>query len=63
MRKVTALLAPVRDALGVELNPYVISEGEFRERLASGNHFLREVMASEKLFLKGGHDALKSMER
>jgi DNA-binding transcriptional ArsR family regulator len=62
LRKVTALLAPVRDALGVELNPYVISEGEFKERLASGNHFIKEVMASGKLFLKGGPDELKSME-
>ncbi len=63
LRKVTALLAPVRDALGVELNPYVISEGEFKERLASGNHFLGEVMASAKLFLKGGALELEAMER
>lgn len=63
LRKVTALLAPVRDALGVELNPYVISEGEFKERLASGNHFLKEVMASQKVFLKGDAHELEAKER
>lgn len=62
LRKVTALLSPVRDTLGVELNPYVITEEEFRNRLATGNHFLSEVMASKKVFLKGGPDELKAME-
>ena len=62
LRKVTALLAPVRDALGVELNPYVISEGEFKERLASGNHFLKEILASQKVFLKGDAHELEAME-
>ncbi len=63
LRKMTALLAPVRDALGVELNPYVISEGEFKERLASGNHFLREILTSQKVFLKGNAHELEAMER
>ena len=62
LRKVTALLSPVHDALGVELNPYVITEGELKGRLASGNHFLKDVMVSEKLFLKGGPNELKAME-
>ena len=63
LRKVTALLAPVRDAMGVELNPYVVDEREFRSRLASRNHFLEEILASPKVFLKGGDDELKAMER
>ncbi len=63
LRKVTALLSQVRDAMGVEHNPYVISEGEFKERFASGNHFLKEVMASPKLFVKGDSNELEAMER
>ena len=63
LRKVTSLLSPVRDALGVELNPYVISERELKQRLASGNHFLEEILASPTIFLKGGLDELKAMER
>lgn len=62
LRKVTAMLSPVRDAIGVELNPYVIDENEFRGRLASGNHFLADVMSSPKIFLKGSQDELKAME-
>ena len=63
LRKVSSLLSPLRDALGVELNPYVITESEFKERLAHGDHFLREVVSAPKIFVKGDEDGLKAMER
>lgn len=63
LRRVTALLSPVRDTIGVELNPYVITEKEVRNRLASGDHFLKEVLSSPKIFLKGGDDELAELER
>lgn len=63
LRKASAILAPVRDALGVELNPYVITRDELSKRIAAGDHFLKEVMVSPKVFVKGGEDELAAMER
>ncbi len=57
------MLSPVRDTIGVELNPYVITAIEVRNRLASGDHFLKEVLSSPKIFLKGGDDELAELER
>lgn len=61
LRQTSARLAPVRDRLGVEINPYVVTCGEFRRRLADGDHFIQEVLARPKVFLKGGTDELGAM--
>jgi len=37
-------LGPGEKTLGWEINPTVFAVGEFRSKLASGNHFLRSVM-------------------
>ena len=63
LRKTAARLAPVRERLGVEINPYVITREEFRRRFAAGDHFIREVAAGPKAFLKGGADELGAMEK
>lgn len=63
LRKTAARLAPVRDKLGVEINPYVVTREEFRRRWAAGDHFIREVAAGPKVFLKGGADELGTMEK
>lgn len=62
LRRASAILSPVRDTIGVELNPYVITREEFTKRIAAGDHFLTEVMVSPKVFLKGGKDELAAME-
>lgn len=61
LRQTSARLAAVRDGLGVEINPYVVTRAEFRRRLAAGDHFIREVLAQPKVFLKGGADELGAM--
>jgi predicted nucleotidyltransferase len=61
LRKTSARLATARERLGVEINPYVVSRGEFRRRFAAEDHFIREVMAQPKVFLKGGADELGAM--
>ncbi len=63
LRKISALLSPVRDVLGVELNPYAITGDEFKKRRRNGDHFLADVLSSPKIFLKGGEDELTAMER
>lgn len=53
LRKVSARAGEVATKVGIEVNPYVIAHEEFGRRVASGDHFLGEVMASPKIFLKG----------
>ena len=58
LRKTAARTGEVANRIGVEVNPYVISAAEFKRRISAGDHFLREVMASSKIFLKGDEDEL-----
>ena len=58
LRKTAARAGEVANRLGIEVNPYVISAAEFKRRISAGDHFLCEVMASPKIFLKGGEDEL-----
>ena len=61
LRTTAGRLAGLRDKLGVEINPYVVTREEFSRRLAAGDHFIREVVAGPKIFLKGGADGLGTM--
>ena len=63
LREVSALLAPIREKIPVELNPYVISREEFVRRVTDGDHFLNEVLTSPKIFLKGDANGLGAMVR
>ncbi len=58
LRKASARTAEVAAKIGIEVNPYVISPEEFRRRVSVADHFLGEVMASPKIFLKGDEHEL-----
>ena len=58
LRKTSTRTGEVSAKVGVEVNPYVITPEEFRRRVSGGDHFLGEVMASPKIFLKGDADEL-----
>ena len=58
LRKTAARAGAVANRIGVEVNPYVITTEEFRQRISSCDHFLKEVMSSQKIFLKGDEDEL-----
>ena len=58
LRKTVARAGAVANRIGVEVNPYVITTEEFKQRISSGDHFLKEVMESQKIFLKGDEDEL-----
>ncbi|WP_263350937.1 nucleotidyltransferase [Acidicapsa acidisoli] len=51
-----AQLASVEPLIGRTINPTIYSSKEFESKLQSGNHFLRSVMRSEKVFLIGAED-------
>jgi predicted nucleotidyltransferase/predicted transcriptional regulator len=45
-----------------EINPYVISRSEFVARRNEHDHFISQVMKSNKIFLKGDDNELRAME-
>jgi DNA-binding transcriptional ArsR family regulator len=47
------LLRPVAEALGREINPFVLTPGEFREKRKGRNHFVDRVVAAPKIDLIG----------
>lgn len=58
LRSVSGRIRKAAGKIDVEINPYVITPEEFARRLKRGDHFLKDVMASSKRFLKGGEDEL-----
>lgn len=60
---VVSALAPAQTALRREVNPTVYSPKEFSEKVASGNHFLTQVMAGPKLFVIGDRHDLERVGR
>jgi len=58
---VVRTLADAQRKLGREVNPTVYPPAEFREKLADGHPFLREVMAGDKLFVVGSRDDLERL--
>ena len=58
LRGVSARIQKAAEKIDVEINPYVIAPDEFSRRKKAGDHFLNDVMASAKRFLKGDEDEL-----
>lgn len=56
LRRLTGLLSGLAVQLGREINPHVMEVAEFVRRRAEGEHFVTELVASEKVFIKGGDD-------
>lgn len=51
-------LYPVQEKIGREINPVVMAPEEFRRKNNEGDGFVREILAREKLFLKGDDNEL-----
>jgi len=58
---VVAALSPAQDTLGREINPTVYPASEFREKIAKKNHFIKSIMAGEKIYLIGDEHELKKL--
>ena len=61
LRVLSAKLSVVSDSIGREINPHVISVGEFHKRIEMKDHFIVSVMKSSKLFIKGGEDDFRKL--
>lgn len=56
-------LHPVQEKIGREINPVVMAPDEFRRRSNEEDGFVREILAKEKIFLKGDDDELGKLAR
>lgn len=61
LRRVATLLSGKSDRLGREINPHVMTPGEFVERKNKRDHFVTAVLESPKLFVKGTEHELETM--
>lgn len=61
LREIAPRLRRATDALGREINPFVISPVSFSSRLKSGDGFIANLATQEKLFIVGGPDELAAM--
>jgi predicted nucleotidyltransferase len=59
--EVLSRLSGVEGTLGRPMNPTVYSAKEFKQKIASGNHFLNAVMKGKKVFLMGSEDELRKV--
>lgn len=60
-RDLTSLLTGVADQLGREINFHIYSRDELARRVASRDHFLRDVISKPKLFIRGNEHEFSSL--
>lgn len=56
-------LHPAQERIGREINPVVMAPDEFLRKNNEGDGFVREILASEKIFLKGDSNELGKLGR
>jgi predicted nucleotidyltransferase len=57
--EVLGAVAPLEKQLGRPVNPTIYSLNDLRQRLHEGNHFLRSLEKSKKVFLIGDEDGFR----
>ncbi len=60
-RDLASALRALTDRLGREINPHFFSLEELNRRLSSRDHFLSDVLAKPKLFIKGDEHEFANM--
>jgi DNA-binding transcriptional ArsR family regulator len=61
LRRLSALLSGSTERTGRELNPHVMTRGEFSGRKSRGDHFVTSMLAAPRLFVKGTEHELETM--
>ncbi len=61
LREATGMLRGAGERIGREVNPFVISASELRDRVRSADNFLGRVMAGPKIFIIGTQDDLEGL--
>lgn len=60
---VVLALADRQSQIGRDINPVVMTEGEFASKLAAGEHFISRIMSEPKIFLIGTEDDLGASQK
>ena len=61
LSRIAPLLRALERQVGRPINPTVYGRDEFIRRVQAENHFLKSVLRSEPLFIKGGPDELAKL--
>ncbi len=61
LKEVCQALLPAADFTNREINPVLVSPEDFQRKCQSQEHFVREVLQSPMIFLKGGKNELKDL--
>lgn len=59
--EVSRALLPAADLTNREINPYLLTPDAFRNKCQMNDHFVRSVLQSPMLFLKGGKHELERL--
>jgi len=60
---VVLALADGQTQIGRDINPVVMTQGEFSSKLATGEHFISRIMSEPKIFLIGTEDDLGESQK
>jgi DNA-binding transcriptional ArsR family regulator len=63
LRELAVMLEGTSETLGREINPHVLTEAEYRERLLRGDHFVTHVLDGPKLYIIGSQNDLAELGR
>lgn len=61
LRKLSEALREVHEKIGREVNPYVLTVQELRQRVQRTDHFISQLLDSEFMFVIGCRDELEAM--
>lgn len=61
LKELATVLEPFEQSLGRPINPTLFSRREFGTRLINGDHFVKTLQDSEKLFIVGTSDDLRRL--
>lgn len=61
LRNLTKLLSGAAENIGREINPHVLTQAELSNRRREKDHFISQVMASQKIFIVGSEHDLKNV--
>ncbi len=61
LRRLSSCLSEVSSQVAREINPHVMTEAEYRNRLKSKDHFATRVLSGPKLYVRGNANDIEAM--
>ena len=61
LREISSMLSGASAVIGREINPHVLTPGEFKKRSKIKDPFIRRISATEKIFITGDADEFERL--